>query len=104
MYYILIYVLLSAIGIGCSFPIAMQYNIPFADIIYDYFVFLTFSGVVCGVILLLTRIITKYKFNPNSKVFKVSEKEIKFYDKIKLKKMETYCSRFWSIGRFQKEN
>ena len=86
MFLTLVFLFFSIIGIGASFPIAQSHHISYFTIFTDYFSFLTFCGVTTGFLLLLFRFIFSRKFNPNWKIFTVPKYEIKFYEKIKVKK------------------
>ena len=101
MYYFMIYLTLSAIGIGCSFPIAFENQIPVEFIFYDYFSFLTYCGVCCG-FLLLSRPVTKRYFDPCSKLWRVSESEQRFYRAIKLQSWKKIVPDFGRFVGFQK--
>lgn len=99
---IIIYLFLSIIGIGCSFPIANQYNIPYLEIFTDYFSFLTFCGVITGVLLLFFRFIFSRKFNPNDKIFYIPKWEIKLYENIKVKKWKNVVPDLGGLVGFKK--
>ncbi len=87
MTFIIIFLVLSAIAIGSSIPVALAYHIPISQVFYDFSSCLVYIGVTCGILLLIFRNIFKRKFNPNCKLFYVSNGEVKFYQKTGI--------RFW---------
>jgi len=101
VYFVLIYFVLSLISILSSIPIALSNSMTFVDVICDYFASLTYCGVIGGVFL-LSRIFTKIKFNPSSKLWKVSEKEVAFYEKLKVKKWKKIVPDFGFLVGFKK--
>lgn len=103
MYYLIIFISLSALAIGCSFPIAVQNNISTTQILCDYLAFTTFAGVMCGVTLIIARPLTKKFFNPNSKLLHVSKTEINFYKKIKLEQWKDIVPDFGKLVGFKKK-
>lgn len=103
MYYLIISVVFSAIAIFSSFPIAISRKIPLLDVFTNFFAYATFAGCVCGVLLLVIRPLTKIKFNPNWKIFKVSKLELKFYEIIKLEKWKFIIPDCGNIVKFKKK-
>ncbi len=84
---LIVVLIISAISIGTSIPVALSNHIPISQVFYDFSSCLVFIGVSCELLLLLFRFIFKHKFNPNSKLFYVSKAEVRFYEKTKI--------RFW---------
>ena len=84
MFYFLIVVLFTVLAFVLSVPIANSFNLSYITIFTDWFSYLIFSGVMSGIILIIARQVTRFKFNPNSKLFYVSEIEQRFYKKIRL--------------------
>lgn len=103
MFYFFVYVVFSAIAISCSLPIAQQNSIPYLDVLTDYLAFTTFSGVMCGVILLFARFATKIKFNPNARIFRIPKFEQRFYEEIKIDKWKCLVPDFGKMVGFKKK-
>lgn len=102
MWFIIIYFVYSTLAIGLSFPIAHANNLAFVDIITDYFAFLTFSGVACGILLVIIRYVTSKHFNPFNKLWLISKKEQNFYKFIKIKKWKHIVPDFGFLVGFKK--
>lgn len=102
MFLTLVFLFFSIIGIGASFPIAQSHHISYFTIFTDYFSFLTFCGVTTGFLLLLFRFIFSRKFNPNWKIFTIPKYEIKFYEKIKVKKWHNIIPDLGGLVGFKK--
>lgn len=103
MYYTAIFLFMSAISIFTSFPVAIQHSIPYIDIVTDYLAYMTFSGCLCALIMLIARYATKANFNPNKKIFKVPMYEQKFYEKIKIDKWKKIVPDFGKMVGFKKK-
>ena len=103
MYYLIISLLFSIIAIFSSFPIAISNGIPLLDALTDYLAYITFSGCLCGFILILARPLTKIKFNPDLKIFKVPEWEQRFYKKIKIDKWKFIIPDCGNLVKFKKK-
>lgn len=103
MFFLICFIVISTIGIGCSYPIALQYGIDFSTIIYDYLACLTYCGVVSGALMLIFRMIFKWKFNPNSKLFYVHPHEVAFYEFTKIRKWKKLIPDMGSLVGFKKK-
>lgn len=103
MFYFFVYIIISAIAIFSSFPIAKANGIPYLDILTDYLSYTTFSGVLCAFIMLYARNVTKIKFNPNNKFFQIPKWEQRFYERIKVEKWKKLIPDFGKMVKFKKK-
>lgn len=80
MFVVILYFVLTVIGFAVAIPITNQSEtLTYLDAITNYFSALTLIGCLTGVITIITRLISKHKFNPLSKTHSIPKWEQKIY-------------------------
>lgn len=103
MAFLIFFFIVSCLAIGCSIPAALANHMSISQIFYDYSSCLVFIGVVCGLLLLIFRFVFKHAFNPNCKLFYVSNKEVKFYEKTKMRIWKKFVPDLGFLVGFKKK-
>ena len=96
---ILVYVVfLSAINVGCGFN-----SIPPSYTILIIFIAPVIEIIIDGLVAVLVHSLPNKWFEIDSKFYKVSDRERKFYEKIKIRKWKDKVVELGSLGGFSKK-
>lgn len=98
----LIYILFALIGIGLSVPVCLECGIPVSEAVFAHFSTCVFCAVMCGVASIISRLICRSFFSPDSALIKVTQKEVSFLEKCGVKKWKDKIPDMGFICGFRK--
>ena len=103
MYWFLIDLFFTIIALGTSIPVCQSNGIPFLDAVTKWLAFLTFSGCMCGFLMMVLRPLTKIHFDPQKKIWRIPQWEQKIYKKINVHRLQKIVPDFGFLVNFKKK-
>ena len=102
MFYFIFYIVMTVLAVCCSIPIINTTDITIYIVLADWFSFMTYCGVLCGVFLILRPLI-KIHFNPNSRIYQIPAWEQKLYKKARVDRLSNIIPDFSFLVNFKKK-
>lgn len=102
LYLITISIVVSAI-LGINIPLTISKSLPLSFMFLTFLKCLLFVAIPAVVITIASHLLPKSLFNPFKKCFYVKDKELKFYNKLQVRKWKDKIPELGSLSGFAKK-